>query len=130
MQFIANLNLGNAQIVPKVGVSKLITWNILLSNIFWFQIIQQKFNYLDIDWACITQTKTGFVIAVDLNLDWKMCWSFTWCIICHPHFLAQSVTRNLCMLATLQKHKKLHQGILNEVCKLCNKGYATKGGLT
>ena len=30
----------------------------------------------------------------------------------------------------LNNHKKHHQGILNEVCKLCNKGYATKSALT
>ena len=30
----------------------------------------------------------------------------------------------------LNAHKKLHQGILNEICKLCNKGYATKDGLS
>ena len=29
----------------------------------------------------------------------------------------------------LNAHKKLHQGILIESCKLCNKGYATKNGL-
>ena len=29
----------------------------------------------------------------------------------------------------LNKHKKLHQGTLNKVSKLCNKGYATKNGL-
>ena len=28
----------------------------------------------------------------------------------------------------LNKHTKLHQGVLNEVCKLCNKGYASKVG--
>ena len=30
----------------------------------------------------------------------------------------------------LKTHKKRHQGILNEICQLCNKGYATKSGLS
>ena len=30
--------------------------------------------------------------------------------------------------SNLKTHKKCHQGILTEICKLCNKGYATKGG--
>ena len=30
----------------------------------------------------------------------------------------------------LKSHTKLHQGIFNEICKLCNKGYATKKGLS
>ena len=33
-------------------------------------------------------------------------------------------------VGNLNGHKKIHQGILNEICKLCNKGYATKNGLT
>ena len=30
---------------------------------------------------------------------------------------------------TLNNHKKLHRGILNEICKFCNKGFPTKDSL-
>ena len=46
-----------------------------------------------------------------------------------PTFPCSECGKKFVQATQLGTHKKLHQGILNEVCKLCNKGYATKGGL-
>ena len=46
-----------------------------------------------------------------------------------PSFSCSECDKMFVHVSNLNVHKKRHQGILNEVCKLCNKGYATKGGL-
>ena len=47
-----------------------------------------------------------------------------------PKFSCLECCKKFVKANDLNAHKKRHQGILNEVCKLCNKGYATKRGLT
>ena len=47
-----------------------------------------------------------------------------------PSFSCSECDKKFMQAFNLNVHKKLHQGILIEVCKLCNKGYATKGGLS
>ena len=47
-----------------------------------------------------------------------------------PSFSCSECDKKFVYACDLNKHKKLHQGILNKICKLCNKGYATKDGLT
>ena len=47
-----------------------------------------------------------------------------------PSFSCSECKKEFVQASSLKTHKKLHTGILNEVCKLCNKGYATKSGLT
>ena len=44
-----------------------------------------------------------------------------------PSFSCSECDQKFVQAAHLNTHKKLHQGILKEICKLCNKGYATKG---
>ena len=44
-------------------------------------------------------------------------------------FLCSECGKKFVNVGNLNNHQKLHEGILNEVCKLCNKGYATKCGL-
>ena len=46
-----------------------------------------------------------------------------------PSFSCSECKKKFVYACDLNNHKKLHQGILNEICKLCNKGYATKSGL-
>ena len=46
-----------------------------------------------------------------------------------PSFSCSECDKKFLQAGNLTRHKKLHQGILNEVCKLCNKGYATKDSL-
>ena len=47
-----------------------------------------------------------------------------------PSFSCSECDKKFVLAGDLNKHKKRHQGILNEICKLCNKGYATKTALT
>ena len=47
-----------------------------------------------------------------------------------PSFFCTNCSKKFVRAGGLRTHKKLHQGILNEVCKLCNKGYPTKNGLS
>ena len=47
-----------------------------------------------------------------------------------PSFSCSECEKKFMQASHLNVHKKLHQGILNEICKLCNKGYITKNGLT
>ena len=46
-----------------------------------------------------------------------------------PSFSCSECGKKFVYSGHLNIHKKLHQGILIETCKLCNKGYATKEGL-
>ena len=46
-----------------------------------------------------------------------------------PSFSCSECDKKFVHAGHLKTHKKRHQGTLNEVCKLCNKGYATKTGL-
>ena len=46
-----------------------------------------------------------------------------------PSFSCSKCQKKFVHISHLNVHKKLHQGILNEICKLCNKGYSTKNGL-
>ena len=45
-----------------------------------------------------------------------------------PSFSCSECDKKFAHVGHLKTHKKLHEGILNEICKLCNKGYATKVG--
>ena len=47
-----------------------------------------------------------------------------------PSFSCTECDKKFVMAGNLKKHKKIHQGILNETCKLCNKGFTTKGSLS
>ena len=46
-----------------------------------------------------------------------------------PSFCCSECDRKFVHVGNLIRHKKLHQEILNEICKFCNKGFATKGSL-
>ena len=46
-----------------------------------------------------------------------------------PSFLCSECGKRFVLAGNFKSHTKLHQGILNKICKLCNKGYATKVGL-
>ena len=46
-----------------------------------------------------------------------------------PSFSCSECDKKFVYAGHLKTHTKLHQGILNEVCKLCNKGYSTNGSL-
>ena len=47
-----------------------------------------------------------------------------------PSFSCSECIKKFMRAGDLNNHKKLHQNVLNEVCKLCNKEYATKVGLS
>ena len=47
-----------------------------------------------------------------------------------PSFSFSECDKKFLHASHLKTHKKLHQGIFNEICELCNKGFATKGGLS
>ena len=47
-----------------------------------------------------------------------------------PSFACSKCNTKFVDAWTLKMHLKRHQGILNEVCKHCNKGYSTKISLT
>ena len=47
-----------------------------------------------------------------------------------PSFLCSECGKMFVYAGNFKSHTKLHQGINNEICKLCNKGYATKVGLS
>ena len=46
-----------------------------------------------------------------------------------PSFSCSECDKKFVLAGHLKTHKKLHQGILNEIYKLCNKAYSTKVGL-
>ena len=46
-----------------------------------------------------------------------------------PSFSCSECDRKFVQAGNLNRHKKLHRGILNEICKFCNKGFATKSSL-
>ena len=46
-----------------------------------------------------------------------------------PLFSCSECDKKFLRSGDLNNHKKLYQGILNEICKLCNKRFATKVGL-
>ena len=46
-----------------------------------------------------------------------------------PSFSCSECDRKFVHADTLNRHEKFHRGILNEVCKFCNKGFATKDSL-
>ena len=45
-----------------------------------------------------------------------------------PSLSCSECDKKFLQASHLKTHKKLHQGILNEICKYCNKGYSTKVG--
>ena len=47
-----------------------------------------------------------------------------------PSFSCPECEKKFVRAGHLNKHKKIHRGILNEVCKLCNKGCSTKDSLS
>ena len=53
-------------------------------------------------------------------------------MICHlpPSFSCSECDKKFVHISHLKSHKKRHQGILNEICKVCNKGHATKTGIS
>ena len=72
-------------------------------------------------WICdCCGSRFGYKKAMNFHMMSHLPPSFS-CLECDKKFVYAGDINN---------HKKLHQGILNEVCKLCNKEYATKGGLT
>ena len=46
-----------------------------------------------------------------------------------PSFSCLECDKKFVYAANLNVHKKRHQGILNIICKFCNKGYSTKDSL-
>ena len=46
-----------------------------------------------------------------------------------PSFSCSECDKKFLYSGDLNNHKKLHRGILIEICKLCNKGYVTKARL-
>ena len=46
-----------------------------------------------------------------------------------PSFSCSECAWKFVYAGTLNRHKKFHRGILNEICKFCSKGFATKGSL-
>ena len=71
-------------------------------------------------WICdCCGSRFGFKNALSFHMMIHLPSSFS-CSECGKKFAYAS---------NLKAHKKRHQGILNEVCKVCNKGYATKSGL-
>ena len=46
-----------------------------------------------------------------------------------PSFSCSECNKKFVQAVDLKRHMKLHLGILNEICKLCNKGYASKSSL-
>ena len=47
-----------------------------------------------------------------------------------PSFACSKCPKKFVHPGNLNNHLKIHAGILNEVCKICNKGYTTKDSLT
>ena len=47
-----------------------------------------------------------------------------------PSFSCSDCEKKFLQAGHLNAHKKRHQGILNEICKSCNKGYSTKSSLS
>ena len=47
-----------------------------------------------------------------------------------PLFCCSECDRKFVYVCNLNTHKKLHRGILNEICKFCNKGFPTKDSLS
>ena len=47
-----------------------------------------------------------------------------------PSYSCSECDKKFVQIGHLNVHKKLHRGILNEICKLCNKAYPTKVGLS
>ena len=47
-----------------------------------------------------------------------------------PSFSCSECGMKFVYAANFNAHKKLHEGILSEFCKLCNKGYATQDRLS
>ena len=47
-----------------------------------------------------------------------------------PSFPCSECDRKFVYDCDLNKHNNLHRGILNEICKFCNKGFPTKGSLS
>ena len=46
-----------------------------------------------------------------------------------PSFACSKCPKKYVLAWNFKNHLKMHEGILNEVCKVCNKSYSTKGGL-
>ena len=46
-----------------------------------------------------------------------------------PAFSCSECDMKFVHVSNLNVHKKRHQGVLNDICKLCSTGYATKVGL-
>ena len=68
--------------------------------------------------CCGSQFGLKHVLKIHMNIHLPPSFS---CLECNKKFV---------YAFNLKTHTKRHQGILNEICKLCNKGYATKNGLT
>ena len=47
-----------------------------------------------------------------------------------PSLSCSECDKKFVYASNLNIHKKRHQGILNKICKLCNKGYSTIGSLS
>ena len=47
-----------------------------------------------------------------------------------PSFACSKCPKKFVQASNLKYHLKVHAGILSEVCKICNKGYSTKGSLS
>ena len=47
-----------------------------------------------------------------------------------PSFLCLECGKKFFRAFNLKVHTKRHQGVLTEICKLCNKGYSTNVGLS
>ena len=73
------------------------------------------------DWTCdYCGSRFGIISALKTH------------IIVHlpPSFACSKCPKKFVHACNLKDHLNIHAGILNEVCKICNKGYSTKGGLT
>ena len=47
-----------------------------------------------------------------------------------PSFSCEECDKKFVHVGNFKNHKKRHQGILNEICKFCNKGFSTNVGLS
>ena len=124
MQFIVSWNSGNAQNVIKVS----------LIILFFFTIIKCAFvsafsakQYLTSHQKSIHNTKKDWVcdccgssFGNKKNLKYHMMTHLP------PSFACSKCNRKFVQRSAFKMHLKRHQGILNEVCKHCNKGYLTK----